>query len=95
MYLLILWQIEINVFLGGEFPNPGGKTNGKLEKFCCRFSVFLEKRFANFFIKNVFFFGRKFHNTSTEVLVWGGVCFRNFCTDTVQIQHWGPPEYWF
>jgi len=94
MYLLILWQIEINVFLGGEFPHPGGKTNGKLGKFCCRFPVFWKNNLPTFLSK-MYFFGRKFHNTSTEFLVWGGVCFRNFCTHTVQIQHWGPPEYWF
>jgi hypothetical protein len=55
MYLLILWQIEINVFLGGEFPNPGGKTNGKLEKFCCRFSVFWKNNLPTFLSKMFFF----------------------------------------
>ncbi len=58
-------------------------------------SLFFGKTICQLFYQKCFFFGRKFHNTSTEVLVWGGVCFRNFCTDTVQIQHWGPPEYWF
>jgi hypothetical protein len=80
MYLLMLWQIEINVFLGGEFPHRGGKTNVKLGIFCCRFSVFWKNNLPVFFLSKMLFLGRKFHNTSTEFLVWGGVCFRNFCT---------------
>jgi len=49
-----MWQIEINVFLGGEFPHPGGKTNGKFGKFCCRLSVFW-KKICQLFYQKCFF----------------------------------------
>jgi hypothetical protein len=54
-----MWQIEINVFLGGEFPHPGGKTSGKFGKFCCRLSVFWKNNLPTFLSK-MFFLGENF-----------------------------------
>jgi hypothetical protein len=59
MYLLILWQIEINVFLGGEFPHPGGKTNGKLGNSVAD-SLFFGKTICQLFYQKCIILGENF-----------------------------------